>query len=208
MMHARHLFSAFAAILFLFGQSSLAQSLAPPTADAKPTNEMPAATPDVMVQMGVQKLITFVTAQPKPERKDIAAFLDQEISPFFDWHYMARLASGRMYRNLNQYQRNAMADDIKRRFLTQMTERMTQWGVYDIQFLPTRVAPSGNMAVVGIQFMEPRRLRPAQIDLYLQLDNYGWAIVDIVANGVSAISYYRDQLLIEARYQNYYRRRQ
>jgi hypothetical protein len=48
---------------------------------------------------------------------------------------------------------------------------------------------------------------PAQIDLHLHFNPYGWAITDIVANGVSAVSWYRDQLLLEARYQNYHRRR-
>jgi len=195
------------AFLLLFaGYPAVASDRAVPApVEAMPQLQM--LTPDEQVQMGLQNLIAFMNQQPKPERKDIAEYLDANISPFFDWDYMARLASGRMYARFNEYQRSTMADDMKRRFLTQMVTRLTQWGGYNVGFLPAWVSPQGDRAVVTVQIYEPRRRVPAQIDLHLHFNPYGWAITDIVANGVSAVSWYRDQLLLEARYQNYHRRR-
>lgn len=192
----------------LFALSLLATSVpafANDTAEAPPPQEM--LTPDAQVQMGLQKLIAFMNSDPKPERKDIAEYLDANVSPFFDWDYMAQLAAGRMYARFNDYQRSTMADDMKKRFLTQMVTRLTKWGGWNVRFLPAWVSQRGDMAVVTVQIFEPRRRVPAQIDLHLHFNPYGWAITDIVANGVSAIAWYRDQLLLEAMYQNYHRRR-
>lgn len=194
-----------------FSISASAEDKTPTGAAQTPTPseepQSPPLTPDLTVQTALQNMMAFLHQQPKPERKDIAAYLDTEIAPLFDWNYMARVAGGRLYQTFNDYQKGFMAEDIKRRLLTQMVTRMTQRGVYNMTFLPTRVSPQGDMAVVGLEFMEPARLRPAKIDLFLQFDPSGWAVVDIVANGVSALSWYQDQLLIEARYQNYTRRR-
>lgn len=194
-----------------FTLSANAENQAPTATTQTPpagqTTQATTPTPDVTVQQALQEMMAFLYQQPKPERKDIALYLDQKLAPLFDWNYMARVAGGRLYEKFNSYQKGFMAEDIKRRLLTQMVTRMSQKGVYNMTFLPTRVSPQGDMAVVGVEFMEPARLRPAKIDLYLQFDPAGWAIVDIVANGVSALSWYRDQLLIEARYQNYTRRR-
>ena len=181
---------------------------APVTAGA-PAQQQPVEMlgPDEQLRNGLENLLIFMGQNPPPERDEIARFLDAQIAPFFDWQYMAQLASGRMYARFNQFQRDAMADDMKRRFLTQMTLRMTKWGGWNVRFMPTRFSPQGDGAVVSVQIMEPRRLRPAEIDLYLTFDPYGWAITDIVANGVSAVSWYRDQLLLEAKYQDYQRKR-
>jgi len=196
--------SLLAGCLLFAAQHSLAENSTMPV-DAAPQMDM--QTPDVQVQMALQNLIAFMNQQPKPERKDIAQYLDTYISPFFDWDYMARLAAGRMYVRFNDYQRSTMADDMKKRFLTQMVTRLTQWGGWNVKFLPAWVSQRGDMGVVTMQIFEPRRRVPAQIELHMHFNPYGWAITDIIANGVSAVAWYRDQLLIEARYQNYHRRR-
>ena len=185
------------------------QGMAPPPPATLPAQQDPEMLgPDEQLRNGLENLLIFMGQEPRPERTEIARFLDTEIAPFFDWHYMARIASGRTYARFNNFQREAMADDMKRRFLTQMTVRLTQWGGYNVRFLPTRFSPQGDGAVVTVQIMEPRRYRPAEISLILTFDPSGWAITDIVANGVSAVSWYRDQLLLEARYQDYQRKRQ
>jgi len=189
------------------GMPSQAQAAA---AGTPPTQQQEAKMlgPDEQLRNGLENLLMFMGQEPPPERAEIARFLDAEIAPFFDWQYMAQLASGRMYARFNQFQRDAMADDMKRRFLTQMTVRMTKFGGWNVRFMPTRFSPQGDGAVVTAHIMEPARLRPAEIQLHLDFNEEGWAIIDIVANGVSAVSWYRDQLLIEARYQNYQKRRQ
>jgi len=196
--------SLIAGCLLLTGLPAIASN-GPTMARGTPSAEM--LTPDVQVRLGLEKLIAFMNQQPKPERKDIANYLDTHISPFFDWDYMARLSAGRMYLRFNEYQRSTMAGDMKKRFLTQMVTRLTKWGGLNVQFLPAWVSQRGDMAVLTVQIFEPRRRVPAQIELHMHFNPYGWAITDIVANGVSAVGWYRDQLLLEARYQNYTRRR-
>lgn len=193
-----------ASSLFLATLPAFAQDAAAPMPDAQP---MEMQTPDVQVQTALQNLIAFMNQEPKPERKDIATYLDTYIAPYFDWDYMARLAAGRMYMRFNDYQRSTMADNMKKRFLTQMVTRLTQWGGMNVEFLPAWVSQQGDMAIVTVQIYEPRRRIPARIDLHMHFNPYGWAITDIVANGVSAVTWYREQLLLEARYQNYHRRR-
>lgn len=176
----------------------------------QPGESVQLPTPDEQVRVALEKLIAFMNQSDKrPPDSEVEKFLDTEISPFFDWDYMARIAGGRLYTlRFNDYQKHALAEDMKHRFLTQITLRLTKWGRYHVRFLPTRVSPQGDSAVVTVQIMEPARLRPAEIQLQLHFNRYGWAIVDIVGNGVSAVYWYHQQLLLEARYQNYTRRRQ
>lgn len=191
----------------VLAQPLLAQPL-PATPAPEHREPAPAAiTPAMQLRMGMDSLLAFMNQDPRPAAPAIARFLDGEIAPFFDFEHMARSAGGRLYTQLSPQQRDEMADEIKHLFLTRLTQKLASYGGQQVRYLPTRIAPDGQQAVVSMMVLDPGSYYPSRIDFRLIGGKQGWAIIDIAANGQSAVMYYRQQLERE-RMMRAYRARQ
>jgi len=164
--------------------------LANPAAPAPRT----AITPAMQLQMGVDSLLSFLQQGPQPAPQSIARFLDSEIAPFFDFDHMARSASGRYYYQFSPQQRTAMADEMKRVFLSRLTLRLTSYHNQQVRYLPARLSPNGKEAMVSMLIKNPGNY-PSRIDFRLLRSPNGWSVIDVAANGQSAIVFYRQEML-------------
>jgi phospholipid transport system substrate-binding protein len=179
--------------------SALPPPATPPTvpATAAPAPTAKPLNPAQRLRLGVQSLMAFMNQEPRPAPSAIARFLDTEIAPLFDFDAMARAAAGRFYLTLSPQQRSAMAEEIKRLFLTRLTQGLTLYRGQQVRFLPARFSPDGSEAVIGMAILNPDRY-PARIDFRLAREpGKGWRIIDIAANGSSAVVYYRQMLAHE-----------
>lgn len=192
----------------LFAANTYATPVAPaattyPQAAAQPATasaqDNEAKNPVLQLRMTLDSLISFMSSEPQPARPAIARFLDKEIAPLFDFDYMAQMAAGRSYKRFNESQRTAMADLIKRMFLTETTMKLMEYGPRSIYYPEPRIAEDGSQAILRIAVYDPRTYYPTRIDLFLAPTNEGWKVYDIAANGQSAVMYFRRQLLVEAR---------
>jgi len=165
-------------------------------------------TPAMQLRMGVDSLLAFMNQEPRPASPAIARFLDSEIAPFFDFNHMARAAAGRFYLRLDAGQRAAMAEEIKRLFLTRLTEKLVNYGGQRVRYLRPRLAPDGRRALVSMTILDPGSYYPARIDFRLAQGPNGWAVIDIAANGQSAVAYYRQQMRRELMLRAYRQQRQ
>ncbi len=153
--------------------------------------------PAQRLHFGVQSLIAFMSRDPRPAPPAIARFLNTEIAPLFDFDTMARAAAGRFYLALTPKQRSAMAEEIKHLFLTRLVQNLTLYRGQQVRFLPARFSPDGREAVIGMVILNPDRY-PARIDFRLVREtDKDWRIIDIAANGSSAVVYYRQMLARE-----------
>ena len=181
----------------------------PAPIDPPGPNSAPAiVTPAMQLRMAVDSLLAFMNQDPRPAPAAIARFLDAEIAPYFDFDHMARSAGGRLYAHLSGDQRDAMADEIKRMFLTGLTEKLASYGGQQVRYLPMRITPGGRQAVVSMMILNSGSYYPSRIDFRLLKDANGWAIIDLAANGQSAVMYYRGLLRRETLYRAYRARQQ
>lgn len=198
-----------ATLLFAAGLHAMPSAPAPtPSATTPPPapQQVPAAVnPIVQARMAIDSLIAFMTKEPKPARPAIARFLDREIAPLFDFDYMTQIAAGRVYYRLNDSQRAAMADLMKRMFLTETTLKLMAYDGRNIHYQQPRIAPDGKQAILRIAVVDPYRYYPTRIELRLAEGPQGWRIIDVAANGQSAVAYFRRELLQEARYRAWQR---
>ncbi len=165
-----------------------------PPAQAQQTRPAPPPmTPLERLKMGVDSLIAFMSQEPLPAPSAIARFLDEQIAPLFDFDAMARAAAGRYYFGMDPRQRSAMAEEIKRLFLTRLTQGLSNYGGQRVRFLRPRFSPDGQEAAVSMLILHPGRY-PARIDFRLARGQNGWRIIDLAANGSSAVVYYRRML--------------
>lgn len=182
---------------------SRAQTLMP-AAQQAPKAKAEAPSPVQTLRLAFGTLRTFLRQQPPPSGPEIAHFLDTKIAPLFDFQTMARQAGGRWYARLTPEKRAAMAEEMKRLFLTRLTEALLLYQNQEVRFLRPRISTDGREADVTMLIIDPRSY-PARIDFRVALDGPRWRIIDIAANGSRATVYYRHMLAREMARRAWYR---
>ena len=155
------------------------------------------AAPAAALRSGMDKLLDFLGSDQRPSADELAAFLNTEIAPFFDFDYMAKSAGGRLFENLNDADQQALVAQIQQSFLSKMAEKLGSYEQQQVRFLPPRGGQSGRTAQVSVAVLNPGSY-PARLDFRLYRNGEDWLVYDVSANGQSAIVHYRNQLMREA----------
>ena len=149
------------------------------------------ATPDQMLRQGLDRLIGYLIGAGNPSPEALRTFLSHEISPYFDFVYMAQWAAGPLYRRLTPDQHRRLAQKLENMFLDALARNLGTYArpLPQIQIFPARAGHSGNEAAVDV-----RVLTDAGGMVQLQFRCYwsggGWRIYDVSANGSSAVAFY------------------
>ena len=161
------------------------------TAGQQPPAEE-ATGPAQALEEGMGKMLVFLQQEQKPEQQALEAFLSSEIAPFFDFPYMAKSASGAMYRHMSEDQRAHLAAVIKKQFLTTMAHRLGAYNSQRVKVLSQRISPNAYTGKVTAAVIGPRGY-PSRLDFRFYKAQDGWKVYDVMANGQSAVLYYRRQ---------------
>lgn len=175
-------------------------------AQALPQPDSSQRSPLDRLRIGVESLMAFMNQEPIPATSAVARYLDQNVAPLFDFDAMARSAGGRIYYTLSPRQRSEMADEMKKLFLTRLTLGLAGYEGQRVRFLRPRFSPRGNEAMISMLILNPGHY-PARIDFRLAPQDNDWRIVDLAANGTSAVVYYRQMMAQEMARLSYERRR-
>lgn len=172
---------------------------------ALPQPDTSQVSPVDRLRIGVESLTAFMNQEPIPAPSAVSRYLDENVAPLFDFDAMARASGGRYYHRLSEEQKSAMADEIKRLFLTRLTLGLAAYDGQKVRFLPPRVSPDGSEAMISMLILNRGRY-PARIDFRLAPERNGWRIIDLAANGTSAVVHYRRMLAEKMARLNYQRR--
>jgi phospholipid transport system substrate-binding protein len=172
-----------------YGPSSFATPYRPPI------RTDPGEEASAVLREGMDKLLDFLA---KDENKlQVAAFLDREIAPYFDFERMARWVAGPRYARMSADAREALAAKLEARFLGTLAKRLAAYQGQQVRYFRPRMAQRGVVSIsVGI--LRPGAY-PAKLAFRMYRSGDGWKIYDVVANGRSAAAYYRMQLNRSAR---------
>lgn len=144
----------------------------------------------------VAELTAFLRQEPKPNKLQVAAFLDREIAPAFDFDYMARWILGPSSAHMSEEKRAELAAHIESDFLTGLTQKLAGFSDQKVRFLRPRPGPRGTVEVrIGI--MRPGAY-PSQLSFKMYRSEDGWKVYDVAAGGRSVVAYYRQKLAREA----------
>jgi phospholipid transport system substrate-binding protein len=121
----------------------------------------------------------------------VAAFLDKEIAPYFDFDYMAKWVAGPGYARMNPEQRKALASRLEASFLGGLSAQLASYEGQQVRILRPRMGPRGAV-VVNVGILRPGAY-PAKMQFRMYKAPSGWKVYDVVANGRSVSSYYRVQ---------------
>ncbi len=164
----------------------------------RPGGAAQVSNPAIALRAGVDRLMAFLGAENTPSDEALAAFLNAEIAPFFDFDHMARSAGGRLFERMDEAEQQRVANEIKRSFLTKMAEKLSGYSNQQVRFLPPRAANSGRTAQVSVAILNPGQY-PSRLDFRLYRTGQQWRVYDVSANGQSAIVHYRQQMTRQVR---------
>jgi phospholipid transport system substrate-binding protein len=138
---------------------------------------------------GMDKLLSFLGQDEAPNKLQVAAFLDKEIAPYFDFDYMAKWVAGPGYGRMNPEQRKALASRLEANFLGGLSSQLASYEGQQVRILRPRMGPRGAV-VVNVGILRPGAY-PAKMQFRMYKAPSGWKVYDVVANGRSVSSYYR-----------------
>jgi phospholipid transport system substrate-binding protein len=155
-----------------------------------PSPQMEQASPDQVLREGMGKLLKYMRQSERPNQQAIAAFLQSEIAPYFDFAYMSTWVAGPMNRRMNEQQRMELAQSVKKMLLTTLAERLTSYDNQDVRFYPPRRAGQ-NEVKVRVAILQAGGY-PANLVFRFYRSRDGWKVFDVAANGSSALTFYRE----------------
>ena len=103
----------------------------------------PGAEAAATLREGMDKMLTFLGQDEKPNKLQVAAFLDGTIAPYFDFDYMAKWVAGPGYSSMSSEKRAALAASLEARFLGTLASRLAQYKGQRFDFS----APGGGRVV-------------------------------------------------------------
>jgi phospholipid transport system substrate-binding protein len=170
-----------------------AQSAAPTRGAGAPAEmpKGPAAEASATLKEGMDKLLGFLAREEVPNRLQVAAFLDREIAPYFDFEYMAKWVAGPTSEGMSAEDKKAMAAHLEADFLGTLASRLMDYQGQQIRILPPRMGPRGDVSV-NVALLRAQSY-PAKLEFRMYKSPTGWRVYDVVANGQSAAAYYRVQ---------------
>jgi phospholipid transport system substrate-binding protein len=150
------------------------------------------ASPDQLIRQGLDRLLGFLMGSRDPTPETVRQFVELEIAPYFDFAYMAQWASGPLQHRLDQQQRMAMTAKLRRLFLDALSRHLgtLERPLPRVDVFPARPGQSTSEARVYARVL-PEGRPPARLEFRFYWSAEGWKVYDVVANGASAVGFYR-----------------
>jgi phospholipid transport system substrate-binding protein len=166
-----------------------------PFPDHQPYEELD--DPSHWVRVSMAKLLAFLNNQkgnPDVGRRDasLMVFLAEDIAPFFDFYLMTKWVGGANLLEMNPARRMQFKQTVQQDFLATFADRLINYTEQAVHLVSIRHIKA-EYCVVSIEIDNPKGF-PAKLDFRLHRDRSGWKIFDVVANGSSAVLYYRGLL--------------
>jgi phospholipid transport system substrate-binding protein len=144
-------------------------------------------SPADVLREGVQQLTRFLDS--KPNRGALTAYLDRVVAPWFDFDYMAQWAAGRRFQRMDEAQQDELAARIKVSFLEKMVQKLARYSNQRVMFLAAG-SDGYDEVTVPVAIENPDGY-PSHLEFVMRQTGQGWKVVDVSANGMSALVYYR-----------------
>lgn len=146
--------------------------------------------PKARLKEAVDKLRTYMGKSDAADNMKMAAFLETEITPFFDFAYMTRWAAGRRYAEMSGSDKAAMEGEIKKLFLSALTKGLgSDYGDSRMQITNARRTGKGEVQV-GLRIVRHNG-PPVKMKFRFYRNGDDWKVFDVIAFNSSAVMYFR-----------------
>lgn len=157
-----------------------------------PVPPVRAQSPVDLLEESINKVIRFLSSPQQASLEQITFFLKKEITPHFDFSYMARWVAGHYYKTMSPEQQRKFTEIFSELFITTFVQKLSSYQNYPPvveNFISRRT--SENEAMASARVIQENGV-VIQADFKFIRTARGWKVVDVRANGVSALFYYRN----------------
>ncbi len=130
--------------------------------------------------------------------RKILALVEQKILPNFDFRQMTQLAMGRNWSRASPEQQQRLVEEFKTLLVRTYSASLTSVLDYKIEFLPLRMPPGASEVTVNT-VVSKSGAPPLPIDYRMERQDNGWKVFDVLVEGVSLVTVYRNSFNTEVR---------
>ncbi len=146
-----------------------------------------------IIQSGISRLQAFIQAASPNDPQQVRTFLDKEVAPYFDFQAMSRMIIGPLERQLTEEQKTNAQQLIKEQFIASFARNLLNYRGGHAQLMGVSGSERSGMMRVRV-YIYRYQTYPTVVELRLGHGPEGWKIYDVAANGMSAISHFRNFL--------------
>ncbi|HID48765.1 MAG TPA: ABC transporter substrate-binding protein [Chromatiales bacterium] len=149
-----------------------------------------AELPGDKLREGIDRITAYLARGENRNPAELAAFIDKEIAPYFDFSRMARWIAGRSYPYLDPAQRAAFEKTVSEMFMAAMVRQIAGFGYEKVRYLRPRGNPRSGQITLSLMAYS-KTGQPTRISFRMYRGRDGWKVYDVSSNGQSAVGYYR-----------------
>ncbi len=186
------------ATLFLVTSWSFAN---PATA---PSQAITADNPAYVIKTALSKITAFSSNSDRVNPIQLRGFIEIQIIPHFDFNNMSHWITGRYARNMTYDDKADFQRNLRETFLSSLSKHLGSFDAKNTRVKFHRVRYRGqDEAFVGTSIYRSDTL-PVRLDFRMRRDENdrkinSWKIIDVKANGSSAVLYYRRHFMSQLR---------
>ena len=185
-------------VLFLISPWSLAYT----TAEKTPSHNtaVTQTDPAYVIKTALDKITSFSGHANKVKPRQLRAFIESQIIPHFDFNNMSHWITGRYASNMTDEDKADFQRTLRETFLSSLSKHLGSFDAKNtrVRFYPARYRGYGE-AFVSARIYRTDTL-PIRLDFRMRLDGSNWKIIDVKANGYSAVLYYRRHFMAQLRH--------
>jgi phospholipid transport system substrate-binding protein len=157
------------------------------------------ADPAYIIHTALAKIITFSSSSDKVSPMQLRGFIENEIIPHFDFNNMSHWITGRYANDMSAQDKEDFQRKLRETFLTSLAKHLGSFDSKNTRIRFSRARYRGpNEAFVSTTVY--RTDTPSvRLDFRMKREDKDWKIIDVKANGSSAVLYYRRHFMSELR---------
>lgn len=176
-------------------------------AESRTIHTVTPTDPAYVIQTTLKKITSFSSHSDRINAIKLRSFIENEIIPHFDFDNMSHWITGRYARNMSDDDKSDFQRNLRETFLSSLSKHLGSFDAENtrVRFYPARYRGQGE-TFVSTSIYRPDTL-PVRLDFRMKRDGDNWKIIDVKANGSSAVIYYRRHFISQLRqYQRQYQR--
>lgn len=158
--------------------------------------------PDALVRAVADDVLRIVQqdqALREGDKGRMAQLIEEKIVPHFDFERMTRLAVGRSWREATPAQRQTLIEQFRTLLVRSYSAAYSAYRQIVIDVKPLKVQPNEDDVQVRTEIKLPGGAPPIRIDYSMVKGNADWKVYDVVVDGVSMVTTYRNTFTEEVR---------
>lgn len=155
--------------------------------------------PSYVIKTTLDKITTFSSNSDKIDPVSLRRFIETEVIPHFDFNNMSHWITGPYAKNMSDQEKASFQRNLRETFLSSLSRHLGSFDAENtrVRFYPARYrGPSEAFVSTSVYRPDAPTVR---LDFRMSKEGNTWKIIDVKANGSSAVVYYRRHFMAQLR---------